>query len=206
MDCGYLIVKTFKKLYQDYVDRYDLDKDWYAIPRKDRDASESLIKYRGIDRDAMDDYKNSNDLSEVFMAELAEKDQCMDGFLFTEKDVQQAFDFLSTPEEYEIIWVRIADSNAIAPSGYQSIGFEPSYFEGDHFSASCDCMLIPRWHGTDEEGVLFLPFFEKLNQNGLFNSINEVNEFVEFYLSYDWTERGPYEIVEVFVKGESVSE
>jgi hypothetical protein len=206
MNHGYLIVTKYEVLYRKYVHRYGEYVGFYAIPRKDKDPSELSIRYRGIDRDAMGDYKNGDDLAELYMAELAEKDQCYDGFTFTESDARQAFDLLTTPDDYELIWVRIADSGAAAPSGYQSIGFEPSYFEGDHFSPSCDCMMFLRWHGTDEEGVLFLPYYRKLNPYGLFNSVADVHEFLEFYESFDWTEIGPYELVEIFIKGENVVE
>ena len=60
-------------------------------------------------------------------------------------------------------------------------------------------MLIPRWHGTDEEGTLFLKYFKQLNSFGLFNSIENAKEFLEYYLSFDWTERGEFYITEVFL-------
>ena len=35
-DHGFLIVKTYKRLYQEYAKKYDLITDLYAIPRKDK--------------------------------------------------------------------------------------------------------------------------------------------------------------------------
>ncbi len=60
-------------------------------------------------------------------------------------------------------------------------------------------MLIPRWHGTDEEGTLFLDHFSKLNRHGLFPTAQEAETFLKYYLSFDWTETGDYEIAEVFL-------
>jgi hypothetical protein len=69
-------------------------------------------------------------------------------------------------------------------------GYDATYFIGDHFSAIADSMFFPRYHGTDNEGTLFQDYHESLNNNGLFKSANEAHEFLNFYLSQDWTEHG----------------
>ncbi len=84
---GYLIVKTFDKLYKDYVERYNLRSDIYAIPRIDKLPQESKIKYRGLDRDALDNYQDSKIYSELLMDELFHLGKCKDGFLFEYNDV-----------------------------------------------------------------------------------------------------------------------
>ena len=78
-----------------------------------------------------------------------------------------------------------------------SLGFEPTWFVGDCFSAVCDCMCFPKWHGTDKEGVLFVEHYERLNQHALFNSRNEAQAFLDFYRSFDWKETGNYVIAEI---------
>ncbi len=196
---GFLIVKTFPKLYQDYVERYGLYRDVYAIPSIDKGPEDHGIQYRGLDRDALDPYENSETLAEIRMAELERAERCEDGFLFDPKDIQDVLEFLDNRWEFEVIWTRTVQSKSAPPKGYHSIGYEPSYFTGDHFSASCDCMLFPRWHGTDEEGILFMGHFQKLNQHGMFNSQEEASDFLNYYLSFDWTETGEYEIAEVFL-------
>lgn len=65
---GFLIVKKFEKLYCDYVHRYELERPVYAIPRIDLSPEESPIKYRGLDRDALNPYRDSKILAEVFLA------------------------------------------------------------------------------------------------------------------------------------------
>jgi len=74
---------------------------------------------------------------------------------------------------------------------------------GDHFSASCDCLCFPRWHGTDPEGLLFREHFSRLNRDGLFRSAQEARAFLRYYLSFDWTETGEYEIAEVWAPAAS---
>jgi len=200
IEAGYLIVKTFPKLYQDYVQRYELSKPIYALPRIDLGPDDYEIRYRGIDRDVLDAYTDSDNLAEIRMSELENDNKCEDGFLFTQADVNDVMSYLADLKTYEIIWTRIAISNHKPPDGFIPIGFEPSYFVGDHFSASCDCMLIPRWHGTDKEGALFKDYFDKLNKHGLFKAHDIAKSFLDFYLSFDWTETGEYEIAEVFIK------
>lgn len=198
-ESGFLIVKTFPRLYRDYAERYNLSRDLYAIPRVDKGPEHYRIQYRGLDRDALHPWDDSEILSEIRMAELEEEGKCHDGFLFDLVEVQDVLEFLEDRQYYEVIWTRIVHSQAPAPKGYRSVGFEPSYFTSDHFSASCDCMLFPRWHGTDEEGTLFMTHFQKLNRYGLFNAPEEATSFLDYYLSFDWTERGEYEVAEVFV-------
>ena len=200
IEAGFLIVKTFPKLYQDYVDRYELAKSFYALPRIDLSPSDYEIQYRGLDRDALDPYEDSENLSEIRMFELEEEKKCEDGFLFSNNDVSDVMGYLFDFDLYETIWTRIAKSHQQPPENFISIGFEPSYFVGDHFSASCDCMMIPRWHGTDEEGTLFKDYFGSLNKYGLFGTSDLASDFLDFYLSFDWTETGEYEMAEVFIK------
>jgi hypothetical protein len=107
--------------------------------------------------------------------------------------------------KYETIFVKIADIDCEVPKSFNSIGYEPSFFYTDHFSASCDCMLLPRWHGTDEEGFVFLNYFRELNSCGLFNSIGIAKDFLDYYLSFDWTESGDFFITEVFLNEKDIN-
>lgn len=203
---GFLIVKTYEKLCEDYAGRYNLTKDLYGIPRIDRAPELSFIKYRGIDRDALSPVKGSNLLAETHFFEFKpeteeETRELLQDFLFKYQDAMSIYECLEElKSKYEIIWAKIANSNDREPEGFISLGYEPSYFYCDHFSASCDCMLIPRWHGTDSSGLQFKAYFKKLNQYGLFNDPEAAGNFLEYYLSFDWTERGDYWITEVFAR------
>jgi hypothetical protein len=197
---GFLIVKTYPVIWSEYARKYDLQRDFYGLPRKDLNPSEQRIQYRGLDRDALDAYKDSENLAEIRMEELEKIGKCYDGFLFDIDTARDVWGLLEAKkDEYEIVWTRIAGEKAPPPVGINSIGFEPSYFLGDHFSASSDCMVIPRWHGTDDEGNLFAEHFKNLNRYGLFNTPEKAKTFLEYYLSFDWTETGDYEIAEVFI-------
>ena len=199
-NCGFLIVNKYEMLVSKYKERYTFENPIYAIQGNNKNKSN--IKYRGIDRDAISPYKDSNNLAEIRLAELEESEDCIDGILWNINDVENVISFLDDKNNYEIIWARINGYNVNPPKEFVSIGFEATYFVGDHFSASCDCMMFPRWHGTDEKGVLFRDYYEKLNENGLFENAIIAKEFLEYYLSIDWTERGNYEIVEIFTFNE----
>jgi hypothetical protein len=196
---GFLIVKTYCKLYKDHVNRYSLSHDLYAIPRIDRKPEDYCIQYRGIDRDAWNPYSDKDKLANNRMLMLTEKKYGWLDFLFDLNSSQSVLDLIEDKRDHEIIWVKTIMSQSVPPNNFFSVGFEPTYFTGDHFSALCDCMLFPRWHGTDPEGILFSEHFKKLNQYGLFNSADDAVEFLDYYLSFEWTEAGEYEIAEIFI-------
>jgi hypothetical protein len=202
VEAGFLIVLRFDVLYARFVERHRFTRDWYAIPRVDRDPSMSRIRYRGTDREALGPAcVESCTLAEMHLADLEKRGRCVDGILSTIDDVQETIAWLEEERDrHETIWLRKAGARIAAPPGFVSMGFDPSYLDGDHFSASCDCMMFPKWHGTDEEGTLFLEHFRRLNPSGLFDSAADATAFTDFYCSFDWTEneRSDYEMVEVF--------
>lgn len=201
VEAGFLIVKSFPCLYIDYRQRYNLFTTVYAIPRLDREPADSPIQYRGIDRDALDEGEKSELSAEVFLAILELEARSVNGIIFTEEDARFIFHELGTfGENYELIWHREVKSSQSPPDGFISAGFEPTYFVDGHFSPLCDCMMFPRWHGTDQEGMLFQPYFQQLNQWGLFNTPEIARSFLDFYCSFDWTETGEYVTAEVFIQ------
>jgi hypothetical protein len=217
LDNGFLIVKKFEVLYEEYKERYNLTSDCYAIPRIDRLPINYRIQYRGIDRESLTpNDKYPRNLAEIRLARLdAQRKYNHPDIYYNElilvgdfidiNLLDEMFTLLGDDEsKYEAIFVKKAEISCKIPRSFSSIGFEPSYFYSDHFSASCDCMLFPRWHGTDEDGTLFLNYFNQLNLFGLFNSIKIAKEFLDYYLSFDWTETGDYYITEILLKDTAI--
>lgn len=195
---GFLVVKRFEPLFRQFAADAKFDRRIYALPVHGDAPSAATVRYRGLDRDAIRPYAKGT-LAEARMAELDPED-ARGGLLPT---LDEALDVQRWAEEeapgvHEIVWARVASEPVEPPPGFERLGFEPSYFTGDHFSAICDCMCFPRWHGTDREGILFREHFERLNQHGLFESAQEASAFLAFYLSFDWTETGEYEIADVW--------
>jgi hypothetical protein len=80
IEYGFLILKTFSRLYRDNVNRYNLKSDCYAVPRIDKKPEQYAIQYRGLDRDALYSFEHSNNLAEIRMAELEKLGRCRDSF------------------------------------------------------------------------------------------------------------------------------
>ena len=88
-------MKTFVRLYHDYVGRYSLTRDFYGVPRQDRQPGEHPVKYRGLDRDTLAPLHRSllglvktdeTTDAEVALAELEDLHRSSDGFMFRIQD------------------------------------------------------------------------------------------------------------------------
>jgi hypothetical protein len=202
-DNGFLLVKKFHVLFAEFAAKPDFDRKMYALPVHGMPAEGMPVRYRGLDRDALS-CSAAGSLGEARMEELKREGRVdpEDELIATPDDARDVLRWIDQelPGAYEIIWTRIAGASAQPPDGWLSLGFEPSYFGGDHFSAICDSMCFPRWHGTDEEGTLFKDYFVRLNANGLFDDADTARAFLTYYLSFDWTETGDYKIAEVWAE------
>ena len=219
----FLIVKKYALLFSDHVQTniancYN-DKNIYAIPTLEQKLEQMPIQYRGTDREPIEagfDTVYEHLENKMACHTLAEhkmyekwKETSIDlrglGYMdFQLTSLQDTLDVLKvaeseSPNVYEIIWVKIAGHHATPPEGFIRAGYEPSYFPEGFFSPVCDCMCIPRWHGTDEEGELFQTYYRQLNSYGLFNDAETTLAFLNYYCSFDWTETGEYQIVEVWL-------
>ena len=194
---GYLVVKRFEVLYREFARDSRFTLPIYALPLFGRDPTEVAVRYQGLDRNPVMNSKYGS-LADLRMRELDPSDEHA-GFLCSFEDAADVLGWAEyeSPNDFEIIWTRIAGTLDEPPKRFEPLGYEPTYFPG-HFSALCDCMCFPRWHGTDPEGTLFRRYFEQLNANGLFNTAELAAEFLAYYLSFDWTETGEYEIAEVW--------
>lgn len=194
---GYLFVVRFEPLFRSFAEKLKITRDWYAFPRIDRRPEDAAIRYRGLDRywpppHAMDS------LAELHLEELESRGRAVDGIVFDIDDVRETFQFVED-DALEVVWTRECGASLQPPKGFTRAGIDATWFLGDHFSASCDCMMFPRWHGTDDEGTLFLEHFRHLNRHGLFDSKSDAEAFLHHYLSFPWTETGDYTFAEVFV-------
>ena len=199
---AYLIVKRFEVLYKEFAQDPEFNRAIYGVPLFGTDWSTSRVRYHGLDRDPISAWDDPRALlAEIRMAEIWDGPTWVKFVLLQSEDVTDVLKWAEAevPGEYEPVWARLAGFDITPPTSYRLAGYEPSYFPGGCFSASCDCMCFPRWHGTDPEGVLFSEHFKRLNGYGLFNSANEADNFLTYYLSFDWTEMGDYESIEVWI-------
>lgn len=131
------------------------------------------------------------------MSELEEGGESTGDFIFRPEHVRSVLNMVERPARWEVIWAAAIDTGSVGPASSERLGYDVSYLPHSFFSVISDSMVFPRWHGTDREGVLFREHHDRLNQHALFDSPEDAQRFLDFYLAQDWTERGVFWIVEV---------
>ncbi len=214
---GFLIVRTYDWLFEWYCGcgLFDeaLNLGIYALPQKGLRPENYEKRYAGIDRDPLWRWMDSIESAKLDDEELkrlsVEKGAktalqrlqdlglSWEDFIFSLDDARDVFSKLLEPREWELIWTAKAESNAPEPPGAIFLGYEPTWFYGDHFSAVADCMCFPRWHGCDPEGILFKEYFDRLNEHALFAAAEEAQRFLDYYRSFKEAEIGDYHIAKV---------
>lgn len=212
MASGYKILIRYEVAYRRALESHSYDDNpiahpVYAVPcAAYPDPPLWQPKYRGIDREdlpAMTDedarmwsaaspggsvtYEATPATRFLRVVEL--KTGREDGWVTSMSDILAAWTLLGpAQDDYEIVFGRESGDSTDA-LGHEFLGCDAAYWEGDRFSCICDALFFPRWHGTDPEGVLFLPHFQTLNANGLFDTNTAALGYLEFYTSFPWTER-----------------
>lgn len=207
---GYLIVKTFERMYREFWKPFEANEVIYSIPRKGVPPESYEKKYRGSGRDPLQPWieqlrdtgvvePTDNELeASLFLNDLDEIGKSKDDFVFSLDDVRELLSKIHPPIERDIIWAARCDKQTKKPENSFLLGYEPTWFyPSDHFSAIADCMCFPRWHGCDLEGTLFKSYHEGLNEYGLYPTQDEAKSYLDFYLSHDWTEHGEYYFAEI---------
>jgi len=203
---GYLIVRSFDWMYRDFNRPAETDHSVYSIPRSGVAPDQCPKKYRGIGRNPLglwfpdlDDGSPppAEPEASAFLATLDEAGRSADDFIPMWEDVKGVWAKLKAPSNWEVVWAAKCAAEVAAPPRSKLLGYEPTWFTGDHFSALCDCMCFPVWHGTDEAGELFAEHHDRLNKHALFGSQRDAENFLEYYTSFDWTETGEYAIAEL---------
>jgi hypothetical protein len=210
IESAFLIVKVYENLYYNFYKPAPPETCIYSIPREGAGPDDYGKHYRGMDREALEPWIEEfrglpgcedgphEPLAQNAMLDLEEEGKADHDFIFKSDDAQSMLDLLQHPLNWELIWASRSELRSPGQPAGDRLGFDVTWFYGDHFSAIADSMFFPRWHGTDEEsGTLFLPFHGRLNENGLFDSAEEARDFAVFYESHDWTESGPFHIAEI---------
>lgn len=206
----FVTAKKYSVLYEEIFREHKKDirifqqknKMIYSIPFKEKPTT----IYNGAGRmglDIGDKIKKNISDEEKQIAEKIYKDiNFADELMQDEKTALCFVNLFEEAEKYELLWVKSTDSKDTAPNNYKFIGYDVTYVPdySGAFSIICDCFFIPRWHGFDDEGTLFIPDYKKLNSNGLFDSFEDAQSYMFKYLSEDWTERGVYCIVQTYRK------
>ena len=202
----FVTAKKYDVLYAEELPRFRKHPSRiYALPY---DRQPKKI-YSGTGRMGLDlgnkERKKLTDLQKQISKKFFSDFNFADELMRTECSALQFMSLFKESDDFELIWVRNSGTNHAIPDGYEFIGYDVLYpcdYAGG-FSIICDCMFICRWHGCDKEGTLFLPEFNKLNANGLFDDWKSAYDYMVKYLAEEWTERGTYCILEIFRKSDS---
>lgn len=104
-------------------------------------------------------------------------------------EARQVFALLEDREEYEII--EIKENEAIVNE--RTLGFDVGYLGGD-FSAIADTAITPTWCPPDFADMDdVIGQLKKLNDDCLFNSLEEAKAYRQLYLSKQWADKESYE-------------
>ncbi len=213
MSSGYLIAAQFETLYehalnnQAYDDHPQLSKKRpiYGIPLKEfPEPREDTPRYRGIDREPLDamSYEEAKILREAevpveandataLLQQIQDRTGREDGWVTRIEDILAIWKLLGERQSaYELIFGRTFDDTEPVPGFCEFLGWDSAQFVDDYFSCICDALFFPRWHGTDKEGTLFKKHYDSLNKNGLFDTNEQATDYLNYYLSFDWTEHG----------------
>jgi hypothetical protein len=107
----------------------------------------------------------------------------------------EIFDLLDEDkrDDYEIIKI----NRNSAKENQNTLGYDIGIW-GNDYSIICDCSLMPEWHLPAWEDVPELANkLVNLNSNMLFSRKNEAEEFLKYYSSKDWAEKGTFYIIRV---------
>lgn len=91
-------------------------------------------------------------------------------------------------------WEAVHFSRCGASDLGKLLGYDIGYWGGDHFSLIAGTIVIPRWHPPAPEDFADLAAaLSCLNENLLFDSTVDADEFKQFYKSKSWAETEDYD-------------
>ncbi len=218
MSAGFCIFKKFETHYREDIEngRYEVEPDctkFYGIPiTTNPEIPTEAPRYRGADRDPVEpiSFETWQMFTECgrpvlynkatqFLSELEEYKVVNDKWITSMDDILRAWELLDNKDDYEIIFARKDNDKTPTPPYSTLLGWDAADFDGDSFSCICDALFLPKWHGSDKEGILFSKHFDSLNANGIFDSREEAYDYLKYYLSFDWTERSDtFTAIEIF--------
>jgi hypothetical protein len=128
--------------------------------------------------------------AQAYIDLLEQQNLSEDDIIFDYDEATKTFNKIIHKQNYDICCVR-KESTEINKS---FLGFDIGYWGGDHFSLIADTIVMPTWHGPPEEDYYELASrLKSLNENLLFNTFEEANDFRRYYKTKSWAEKESYE-------------
>jgi len=197
---GYLIVKKPDEILRSYEESI-VQRNVLEQYKKFRNAFSYFnpTKYLGISRDPMFGVPKKLQSEFIgilepeavdFLSHIQERNLYDDDLIYDYSDAINTFKKIKNKQIYDIIHVRketFEDNSNV-------LGFDIGYWEEDHFSLIADTIVTPTWHGPPEKDYneLLDKLKPLLNENLLFNTVKEAEEFKSYYKTKDWAETEGY--------------
>ena len=205
---GFLIVKTFDRMYHEYLVRFE---EWRKIEQpsaQPRRLEQMPGKYRGIDREPiqpwLEEFRGTGvaepteqelDVS-LYMEELTKSGKADKDFFFLLDDAKKLIEMIPPPVEREIVWARRIDKDDEPPLGSTILGYDPTeFYTPNHSSIIAYTIFFPYRIGPDlkdPKGERAKIYYPKLNKYGLFDKPDHAREFVDSFPLLPEHERPDY--------------
>ena len=125
-----------------------------------------------------------------YIAILEEQNLSDSDLIFEHDEAIKIFTKIIHKQCYDIVCVR----NDFFKNNTNVLGFDIGYWDGDHFSLIADTIVIPTWHGPPEKDYDELANkLKSLNENLLFNTFKEADDFKKYYKTKSWAEIEDFE-------------
>ncbi len=216
---GFLVVKTFERMYREYLinfEKYRKVNPEFTYDHDPITLEQMPGKYRGIARKPIEtwieDFRSSGMIAEpteqeldasLFIQDLNGAGKAKSCFIFELDNAKKLLTMIRPPVEREIIWARRMDKNDPPPPGTEILGYEPIDFDGD-FSSLIAYVLFFRyvWNADcdDPDGTRAKNFYSRLNKWGLFDTPDLARRYVDSFPLLPEHER-PKHIAEVRIVG-----
>jgi len=213
---GYLIEKTFERMYREYVDAFSYERFKKEYPyAKPLPLKKMRGEYRGIARDPLEPWSeklerfrgehifiepSKNEIkAAIFMQELEDAGKSNGFYIFSLEDAVKMFEMITPPVEREIIWVRRMDKNDKPPANTVILGYEPNQLDSDLTLGISMIAFFRYYHVFDPEDPdesIAKSHFARLNKNGLFDTPENAQEYADTFSSVPEDEQ-PKHIVEI---------
>jgi hypothetical protein len=202
-------VKTFDRLYREHADPWDGRGPFYGIPRIGVAPSAVERRYRGAAREPLQPCAAETEEmlgallpapterdAQRRLAELPGDGLASDEFILDFEAALAIHALLSRPEDFEVVWTGLAAS-AYPRACSVALGFEPIRLFVDRLSAVADAFFFPVTGAADGDGRRLRDHYERLNHNGLFDTVVTADEFLHAYCRCAGMDAQDFRIVEV---------
>jgi hypothetical protein len=192
---GFIIIEKSEYSFLNYQANWESKNvQWFFQLRKTF-PNVDIKKYKGLGSTLIEPYSllyNDNEEVGKIIQQLEKKYGyfASDGeFLYKNlNDCLKVLQVIPDKENYEVLEIR---NETLERKDSPFLGYD---IGNVGYSVIHDAILFPMWHPIDLDDIEAIKRLGRLNESGLFSSLEEAIEFLSFYNSRHWAEKGDFEI------------